>query len=96
MKWIKKIFRKTVGTFVSVDLDYGFGPMVEGVKDATKGPFAHTLHITDLSLKEASKALDGKRFDWHKIHSHWRHYLEINGFHSTTWSEAEKYLREWK
>jgi hypothetical protein len=90
---VRKLFRKkTGGAFVEVFLDYGFGHIV----DATSGerPFPHCLHITDLSPDMATKALAGVRFDWNLIHSHWRHFLEIEGFYQVEWVEMQDYLRK--
>lgn len=93
MKWLKNLFKRSIpGAFVEVHLDYGFGQIVDGASGDK--PFRPCLHITDLSATLAKKALAGKRFDWHAIHSHWRHYMEIEGFHAATWEEVQKYLRE--
>ncbi len=89
------------GTFVDVHLDYEFRALSPGTKGATTGPYPHTLHITDLSPALAEQALAGKRFDWHAgtapglaPFSHWRHNLELGGFHAAPWDEVKLYLRE--
>lgn len=99
MKWLKHLWHgKPDGAFVEVHLDYGFG-RIEAA--AGERPFKPCLHITDLTLAQAKKALHGKRFDWHSStapgcapFSHWRHYLELEGFHTATWAEVQKYLKE--
>lgn len=98
MKWFKNLFkRKTAGTFVEVRLDYEF----LRIEPARTGdlPFTPCLHIIDLDPESAAKKLIGKRFDWGAGQvdgcapfSHWRHYLEIEGFQTATWEEVKKYL----
>ena len=95
MKWLKNLWHgKKTGAFVEVFMDYGFGAITDPIHGTQ--PFPHVLHITDLSAALAKKALAGKRFDWHAIHSHWRHDLEIGGLHASKWEEVQRYLKEEK
>ncbi len=85
------------GAFVEVFLDYGFGKIEEGgtkykptfeIEKLKSG----CLYITDISPTKAKKELDGMRFDWHLIHSHWRYHLEIDGYHKVIFEDVKKYL----
>ena len=93
IRWIKKLFSRTEGAFVDVVLDYDFQAFSAGHRGATTGPYRHTLHVTDLAPALTEKALTGKRFDWHVIPSHWRHDLEIKGFHAAKWDDVKMSLR---
>lgn len=92
LKWFRNT---TTGVFVEVFLDYGFGKIIKATSIADKGPFKHTLYIPDLSLEKAEKVLKGRKFDWGIIHSHWRHYLELEKrFYKASWEDVQKYLKE--
>lgn len=84
----KLLLPKTGGAYVGVDLHKGFGAIAGRQNEG-----APALHITDLSPKQAEKALGGKAFDWHTIPAAWLHNLELKGFHAATWDEVKQYLR---
>jgi hypothetical protein len=93
----KRIFGKTQGAFVEVMLDYGFGRTEAGRPDdlpsfQIENSRTACLYITDIDAEDAKTKLAGRRFDWHTIHSHWRHYLELEGFHKATWKQVQEYL----
>jgi hypothetical protein len=86
------------GVYVEVHLDYGFGRIESCVSPDVPPSLpvilqrTSVLHIPDLTLEEAKRELDGRRFDWHRIHSHWRHFLELKGFHRAPWADVQAYL----
>jgi hypothetical protein len=91
------------GIYVEVLLDGGFDRMETCASPEVPPSLpiiaqrTGILHIPDLTLEEAELWLRGRAFDWHRIHSHWRYFLELKGFHRALWPDVRQYLQDaWK
>lgn len=90
MKWYNPVswFKNSEQEcFVEVMLDGVFGKVYDSRPD-----LPHVLRVVEASRKEVEAALSGRSFNWGTIHSHWRHYLEIEGFFAATFQDVKKYL----